>query len=510
MQSYGNSSAGAGLLMFALLGALALAPPVQAGQAVGGLAQALQKPMPAGGLDVIVMLRADDLPAEGPGLRSAVAARQSRVLEKLPPQAYGVKRRYESLSGIALRANRGAIEALLRDPEVETVYLDGRVRKKMAQGVPLVGGDTVHARGYTGLGVNVAVLDTGVDTNHPDIVDDLVAEHCVCDDHPSPSRGCCPNDRPTQTGSGAAEDDEGHGTSTAGIITSGGVVASPGIAPDSGIIAVKVLNDVGSGSFSDIDAALDWVLTNRLPLNIKIVNMSLGDDGQYNNPASFPCTGSLTTTAITNLKNAGSPVFVSSGNEGYDNGINFPACVPAAISVGGVYDANVGSVSWCGNASCSQILCTDNPTAADVFVCHTNSDEILDILAPNYATAAPALGGGVDPGFGGTSASSPYAAGEAALLYQIDPFMLPTTVLALMKANGPPVTNPGNGLAFTRTDISAVVDALIGPEPSEVPALPIRGSLLFLLALLGLGVLRMSLRGGLKARRSNPPRARHS
>ncbi|MDP3910004.1 MAG: hypothetical protein Q8Q14_06405, partial [Gemmatimonadales bacterium] len=72
MQNYGKSSAVEGLLMFALLWALTLAPLAQAGQAVGGLAQALQKPMPAGGLDVIVMLRADDLPSEGSGLRSAV------------------------------------------------------------------------------------------------------------------------------------------------------------------------------------------------------------------------------------------------------------------------------------------------------------------------------------------------------------------------------------------------------------------------------------------------------
>jgi hypothetical protein len=89
-------------------------------------------------------------------------------------------------------------------------------------------------------------------------------------------------------------------------------------------------------------------------------------------------------------------------NEGFDNGIAAPACTPEAISVGGVYDEDVGSTSWCGPQGCPSILCTDNPTAADLFVCHTNSDELLDILAPQWRArvakmAACRLVGSVSP-----------------------------------------------------------------------------------------------------------------
>src|SRR5262249_59622128 len=94
-------------------------------------------------------------------------------------------------------------------------------------------------------------------------------------------------------------------------------------------------------------------------------------------------------------------------------GISFPACIGDAISVGGVYDADVGPTSWCGNSQCSTILCTDNPTSADKFVCHANSGTNLDLLAPDWRTDAPQAGGGT-PGFGGTSPACPFARGEAA------------------------------------------------------------------------------------------------
>jgi subtilisin family serine protease len=465
--------------MFLILVPGALATPAQAARMGAGLARALEKALPPRGVAVGVTLRRDGLSPPGLQRRAQVRARRQGVVSSLPARSYRIHRTYESLPGFAARLQRPAIEALMRHPDVEQVYLDGRVQAKLAEGVALVSADAVQARGYTGAGVNVAVLDTGIDTDHPDLAGDLVQEHCVCNDNPSPKKGCCPNGEPTQAGPGAAEDDDGHGTSVSGIITSDGVIAAPGVAPDAGIIAVKVLDSNGDGFFSDIAAGLDWVLTNRFVLGIGVVNLSLGDDGEYNNPAASPCAGTNTANAIRDLVGTGTAVFVSSGNEGLDNGINFPACVEEAISVGGVYDADVGSASWCLNFSCSQ-FCTDNPTAADDFVCHSNSGTILDILAPNYRTNTPALGGGTDPEFAGTSASSPYAAGEAALILEAQPLTLPAGIRALLQAHGPSVTNPDSGLAFTRSDVGGVIDALVGePETESVPALPAPGVIAF-------------------------------
>ena len=412
---------------------------------------ALERPIPAEGLAIAVALRETDMPTRGPERRGAVRARQQRVLDALPSGGLHLKHRYQSLAGFAGWAGRAAIEALARRDDVELVYLDGRVHAALAQGVALVGADTAHARGYTGAGVKVAVIDSGIDTDHPDLSDDLAAQHCFCDDHPSPFARVLPRRRRRR--SRAPKTTTGTAPNVTGVITSGGVVSSVGVAPDAKIVAVKVLDANGDGSFSDVAAALDWVLTKREvagdPVEgTRVVNISLGDGVEHNDPTASPCAGSNTANAIAALHANGVAVFVASGNDGYDDGIAFPACVAQAISVGGVYDAALGSVSW--------PPCTDNPTAADTFVCHSNSDEILDLLAPDWRTTTTKLGGGT-VSFGGTSAASPYAAAQAAILLQADPSLTPEDVRTLLKANGPQVTNPDNGLSFTRSDVGEAV-----------------------------------------------------
>ncbi|MBW2542773.1 MAG: S8 family serine peptidase, partial [Deltaproteobacteria bacterium] len=243
------------------------------------LADELEYPVPAEGIAIRVTLKRDDLDPPGFARRAAVRARQGRALGVLPAGSFQLKYRFESLSGFAGRARADAIEALLRHPEVAAIHLDTEVRGTLAQGVALIGADSAHASGITGAGVNIAVLDTGIDTDHPDLLDDVVAEQCFCNDHPAPNRGCCPDGAMQQSGPGSAEDDNGHGTHTAGIITSAGVVSAPGVAPDAGIVAIKVLSASGSGFSSSIDAAFDWLVTHHQSLGVRVVNVSLGDGG---------------------------------------------------------------------------------------------------------------------------------------------------------------------------------------------------------------------------------------
>lgn len=105
---------------------------------------------------------------------------------------------------------------------------DGGAGRLLGAGAPLPLG-----RGVTGAGVRVAVLDTGIDTDHPDLISDIAAQHCFCS---GLLFGCCPNLGNEDV---SAEDDQGHGTSVAGIITSAGVQAPLGVAPDAKIVAVK-------------------------------------------------------------------------------------------------------------------------------------------------------------------------------------------------------------------------------------------------------------------------------
>ena len=385
--------------------------------------------------------------------RASVRARQQVVIDDV--KAAGtleVLRRYENLSGFAARGGPEIVKALAAQAGVLAIYEDRTAYATLAQGVPLVGGDHAAALGFTGAGVSVAILDTGIDTDHADLTSSLEAERCWCSGGGGPFNGCCPNGFDTMSGAGSAEDGSGHGTNGAGIIASDGLVSSSGVAPGAGIVALKILSDTGSGSFSDVDAALDWIISNHATYNIRAVNLSISDGNEHSNSAAHPCSGSVTADAIQDLVALDIAVITSSGNNGFDGGIGFPACVPEAISVGGVYDANVGSASWCDGATCSPALCVDATTSADQFVCHTNSSADLDILAPDWRTRTTTIGGGVT-NFGGTSAAAPYVAGLVALLADQDPSRTPENFLSLMTDSAPAVLNPDNGLSFPRADI---------------------------------------------------------
>lgn len=481
-----------------LLLGIALVPPrAGSGEVASRVDSALQRAIDAGSpgaqLNIeVVLVGGESLPPRGSARRAEVAALQDRVLAGLPAGSFTLVRRYRSIAGLAGRATAAGVAALAADPGVASVYLDGRVRAQLIQGSALIGATAVHGSGYTGAGVRVAVLDSGIDTNHPDLADDIAAQHCFCS---GLLLGCCPDGTNEDV---SAEDDAGHGTSVSGIITSAAAQAPLGVAPDAEIVAVKVLDSGGSGSFSDVAAGLDWVLTESEPggeaVGVRVVNMSLGDGVEYTSSGQSPCTGSTIASAVAALHAAGIAVFVASGNDGHDQGIAFPACVAQAISVGGVYDANVGSVSWCGeDPLCATALCTDNPTAADTFVCHTNSGTLLDLLAPDYQTRTSALGGGVEASFGGTSAACPYAAAEAALLFEADPSLTPDEIRSALAASGPLVENPESGLSFPRANVEQAIAAL--PEPGSTAQLAAGGVLLALL----------SARGGV---RSGAPAAR--
>jgi cysteine-rich repeat protein len=422
------------------------------------LEQMMKAPMPSEGIAIRVTLKRDDLEAPGSARRARVRARQDRVLGAMAAGRFEMNYRYRSLSGFAGRVRAAEMAALLRHPEVESIHLDHEVRATLAQGRAMIGANAAHAAGLTGAGVNVAVLDSGVDTDHPDLVDDILLEQCFCDDAPGSDVGCCPLGGQEESGVGSAEDDNGHGTKVAGVISSAGVVAGVGVAPDAGIVAIKVLSDTGFGYSSGIDAALDWLVTNHQALGVRIVNASLGDGGEYNDPLASPCSGTPAANAVALLKAAGVVVFAASGNDGHDDGIAEPACIPDVISVGGVYDAYLGTVRWCADAGCASILCSDT-SSPDGFVCHSNSDETLDLLAPNWRTTTPELGGGV-AAFGGTSAATPYAAGQAALLLQADASLQPEDLRSLLKGHGSLVTNPDNGLSFRRSNVEAALLAL--------------------------------------------------
>jgi hypothetical protein len=375
------------------------------------------------------------------------------VLRELTPQDFQLSRRFQSIAAFAGVVTATGIAKLERHPDVMRVQLDlvlraispqPRLQPHLSESVPLIQANSVHSLGIRGNGVRIAIIDTGIDTDHPDFStaapgDRIVAQNCFLSGASCPSP---PN---------VAEDGNGHGTHVSGIAASDGSVSPVGVAPQAQLVAIKVLRDNGSGYLSDTIAALDWIYTNNASLNVKVVNMSLGSLDLY----TPPCDGAYPamTTAINNLRNIGVISFAASGNNANATQMSLPACISTVVSVGAVYDANVGSISW-GNPQ----VCRDLTTAADQVACITNG--VPDLQAPGALITSSFIGGGTAT-LGGTSMASPHAAGTAALLIQAKPSITPTEIEAVLQTTGVPVTDPKNGQTCPRINAFAAVSAVL-------------------------------------------------
>ena len=397
---------------------------------------------------VIVALREPTTSVANLSLRNdEVHGVQGRVLDRLQPNDFVLTHRWASLNAFAGEVTLSGLRTLLADPEVLMVDEDPIAYMDLAETAALIRVDQVRGAGTTGRGVTVAVLDTGVDTHHPDIRDGLAAEQCFCNS--AGGAGCCPNGTAEQSGPGSAEDDNGHGTNVTGIITSDGRVAPPGIAPDAMVVVVKVLDKTGSGTSTGILSALDFII-NKHP-EVKVVNLSLGLGNLF--PGVCDSAASFTTafaSAVNTLRGRGAVFFASSGNNGSSSQIAVPACIGNAIAVGAVYKGDVGTITF---------GCTDATTAADRVACFSNSDSQVDVLAPGAPVTSAGIGGGVST-FVGTSQACPVAAGVAALILSAHPGLSPDAVEAAMKNTGVTVTDPKNGLSFRRIDAKAAVDSV--------------------------------------------------
>jgi hypothetical protein len=396
-------------------------------------------------VSVIVSLREPPVlhaaPLEIAVLEAQVAESQQRVLSALAPDEFETSHRYRAVPALAGIATTTAMEKLAAHPEVMAVSLNREVRATLTESVPLINADDVHGLGYTGQGVVVAVLDTGLDTDHPDLQDDLLAEVCfltapdVCPSLPHP-----------------AEDGDGHGTNVTGIITGAGIVAPLGVAPDADIVAYKVLGDDGGGSFADVLAAADDIIADHP--EVDIINMSLGDEeGHVPGSACDSLIPALTTTFAILVSND-VMIFAASGNEAFKSGISYPACMSDVTSVGMVYDRNGGPISWSGG-------CLDRSSAVDLVPCISNSHAELDLLAPGAGITATGLAGGTST-MAGTSQASPHAAAVAALVRQAAPLMSGASIVSTLKSTGVNVTDPANSVITPRVDALA---AILPPPP---------------------------------------------
>ena len=308
---------------------------------------------------------------------------------------------FESLTeGFQVNMPEGILENLEGINEVEYVIIDNPENKvppedvgeepqlgegETPEGIERIGGAVMNVD-FTG--IQVAVVDTGVDLDHPDLNvvggKDIVAEG---------------------GGSGGGGDDlQGHGThvaGTIGAIADGNGVA--GVAPGVGIHAVRVLDENGSGTFGDVIAGLEYVLEQP---EIKVVNLSLGGSGDPNADA-------MLKDAIQNLIDAGVVVCIAAGNDAANTNSFIPAGYDLGIVVS-AYDADGG----------------DNGPAY-----FSNFGDAVDITAPgvNIDSTYP---DGSFMALSGTSMATPHVAGAAAAYMAKYPSEGPQAVRSAMINTG--------------------------------------------------------------------------
>ncbi len=132
-------------------------------------------------------------------------------------------------------------------------------------------------------------------------------------------------------------DKDGHGTHVSGIVSAKGSEYY-GIAPESHIIPVKVLDDEGKGNFGDIKKGIDYCVEKSEKYNIKVISMSLGSDSTFESEED--CNDFYLSSSINNAKENGIIVTAASGNDESDTSLVSPACLPSVLSVGSVDKSN--------------------------------------------------------------------------------------------------------------------------------------------------------------------------
>ncbi len=360
--------------------------------------------------------------------KASWAVRKTALLGRVAASARVIDRDWAHLPLVQVRASTvEAALAILDGDEAEAAYEVEHYALTDAESFPLINQPAAALSGKIGAGTSVAVLDTGTDYTRADF------GSCTAPGAPAPCRVAyaadfAPNDN--------ARDDNGHGTNVAGIVA--------GVAPGARLIALDVFNGGGASS-TDIISAIDWAIANQRTYNIAALNLSLGGGA-----ATSPCTGDAIGVALRSARAAGIAPVVASGNNGYPNAVSAPACAPAAISVGAVYDAGIGGV---GYSSCS-----DPTTAADKIACFSNSASFLTLLAPGAMITAAGYT------MAGTSQATPHVAGAIAVLRAAFPAETVDQLVARLTTTGKKLTDPRNQVTTARIDVLAALGGASGAD----------------------------------------------
>ncbi|MFO7917266.1 MAG: S8 family peptidase [Anaerolineae bacterium] len=365
-----------------------------------------------------------------------VQYRARRHIMHHPEPRQGVQEgyRYRLRPFVQMYATPDAIRNMEADPDTVKIYQDVPVHAYLDTSVPHVQVPRMWDTGFTGEGVRIAVIDTGIDMEHPDF-DQRITE--VTD----------------FTGQGAA-DEHGHGTHCAGIAAGSGAASQGvyrGAAPEATIYSAKVLDSRGEGMMSDVMAGVEWAVQQ----GVQIISLSLGSEG--------PCDG---TDALCEMCNAavreGVIVCVAAGNEGPDDyTVGSPGCATDVITLGATNDVDqVTQFSSRGPTADGRIK-PDIVLPGDDIISARSEGTTMGNPIDQYYTAAS-----------GTSMSTPLAAGICALLLQAKPNLTPQEIKERLMSTALDVGDTVYAQGSGRADAWRAYQKEISPDPEPEPPPP--------------------------------------
>ena len=363
--------------------------------------------------------------------------------QKLPGSLAAYAKRNGTLgiiNGQVLDLPDRLINQLSNHPSVLRMHFDRPAAKFNYRTSLTIGTKAIRQTlGLTGAGIGVAVIDSGVAAWHDDLTNNSATLYPYG------------NQRVTTfvdfvNGQTAPYDDDGHGTHVAGIIAGNGYDSNgqkAGAAPDASLVVLKVLDGQGSGTISNIIAALDWVLANHNTYNIRVVNMSVGaaiHESAYTDPL---------TLAAKRVVDAGVVVVAAAGNFGKNSaglpqygGVSAPGNAPWVLTVGASSTQGTSrrTDDVVGGFSSRGPTYIDWQAKPDLVAPGTGTVSLAAAGSNFYLTKVSQLLPGSIPtadlpylSLSGTSMAAPVVSGVVALMLQANPSLTPNAVKAILQ-----------------------------------------------------------------------------
>lgn len=365
-------------------------------------------------------------------IQAVVTLHHQPVLgDLLAIQALGVQTRtYRTLPMVAVRGSRAALAGLTALPGLRSIYLNRRLAYFLNESVPLIGADRVwNELGYTGKGVTVAVIDSGIDATHSDlpfrtkVVQNVKLAPDLFGTQPLVLEGLSDTDTSS-----------GHGTHVASTVGGTGAALGGkyrGVAPGSSLVGV------GAGETLFILTALeafDWVLNNRSRYGIRVISNSWGSSGSFS--ADDPIN-----VASRLAHDAGLNIVFAAGNDGPAANTLNPYCVApwvVCVAAGQKYDQSLADFSSRGIPGDALYHPTITAPGTAIVAARAKTGVFMNTF---FAVDAANLGSDAVSytAASGTSMATPHVSGVIALMLEANPALTPDRIKSILQLTATPM-----------------------------------------------------------------------